>query len=73
MLSNNTVSKLREMKLSVMAKAFQQQLEMNGRTDLSFEELFGLMVDTEWTSRKNNRMKELIRRANYAIPGASIA
>jgi hypothetical protein len=33
------------MKLSVMAKAFQQQLEMEGRTGLSFEERFGLMVD----------------------------
>jgi DNA replication protein DnaC len=72
MLSNNTVSKLREMRLSVMAKAFQQQLEMNDRTDLSFEERFELIVDTEWTSRKNNRMKELIRRANYAVSGACL-
>jgi len=72
MLSNNTVSKLQDMKLSVMAEAFQQQLEMNGRTDLSFEERFGLMVDAEWTSRKNNRMKALIRRASYAISGACL-
>ena len=72
MLSNDTVSKLREMRLSVMAKAFQQQLEIDGRTDLSFEERFGLMVDAEWTSRKNNRMKELIRRANYSISAACL-
>jgi DNA replication protein DnaC len=72
MLSNNTVSKLQEMKLGVMAKAFQEQLEMNDRTDLSFEERFGLMVDAEWTSRKNNRMKTLIRRANYAISSACL-
>ena len=72
MLANNTTSKLREMKLSVMAHAFQEQLEMNGRTDLSFEERFGLMVDAEWTSRKNNHMKELIRRASYAIHGACL-
>jgi DNA replication protein DnaC len=55
-----------------MAKALQQQLEMNGRTDLSFEERFGIMVDAEWTSRKNNRLKELIRRANYSISGACL-
>jgi len=72
MLANNTVSKLREMRLSVMAKAFQQQLDMEGRTDLSFEERIGLMVDAEWTSRKNNSRKELIRRANYGIPGACL-
>jgi DNA replication protein DnaC len=72
MLDNNTVSKLREMKLSVMAKAFLQQLEIQGHTELSFEERFGLMVDAEWTSRKNNSMKELIRRANYSSPGACL-
>jgi DNA replication protein DnaC len=55
-----------------MAKALQQQLEMNDRTDLSFEERFGMMVDAEWTSRKNNRLKELIHRANYSIPGACL-
>jgi len=72
MLDNNTISKLREMRLSIMAKAFLQQLEIEGHTDLSFEERFGLMVDAEWTSRKNNRMKELIRMANYSIPGACL-
>ena len=72
MLNNDTASKLREMMLSVMAKAYLQQLEMEGHTDLSFGERFGLIVDAEWTSRKNNRMKELIRRANYSIPGACL-
>ena len=72
MLANDTVSKLREMRLSVLAKTFQQQLEIEGRTDLSFEERFGLMVDAEWISRKNNSRKELIRKANYAIPHACL-
>lgn len=72
MLSNNTISKLREMKLSIMAKAFQEQLEVDSSSGLSFEERLGLIVDAEWSSRKNNRMKELIRRANYAIPGACL-
>jgi DNA replication protein DnaC len=30
------------------------------------------MVDAEWTSRKNNRLKELIRRANYSISAACL-
>jgi DNA replication protein DnaC len=72
MLSNPTVSKMREMRLSVMANAFQHQLDMNDRTDLSFEDRVGMMVDAEWNSRKNNRLKELIRRANYAVPGACL-
>jgi hypothetical protein len=57
MLKNNTVSKLHEMKLSVMAASFQQQTGDSAVAELSFEERFGLLVDGEWTSRKNNRLK----------------
>ena len=72
MLSNNTVSKLHEMKLSVMATSFQKQLDDNAVASLSFEERFGLLVDAEWTSRKNNRLKRLIRKADYVFPGACL-
>lgn len=36
MLDNNTVSKLHEMKLSVMAAAFRRQLGESGFKDVSF-------------------------------------
>ena len=72
MLGNNTVSKLHEMKLSVMAASFQKQLADSAASGLSFEERFGLLVDAEWASRKNNRLKHLIRKADYAFPGASL-
>ena len=72
MLSNNTVGKLHEMKLSVMAKTFREQLENPDMDSLSFEERFGLLVDAEWSARKTNRLKRLIRNANYEIPGACI-
>jgi DNA replication protein DnaC len=72
MLDNNTILKLHEMKLSVMASAFHKQLEDSAMKELSFEERFGLIVDSEWTSRKNNRLKRLIKNANYACPEACI-
>ena len=72
MLSNTTVSKLHEMKLSVMAASFQQQLDTSASAELGFEERFGLLVDAEWVSRKNNRLKRLIRKADYAFPGACL-
>jgi DNA replication protein len=72
MLDNNTVSKLHEMRLGVMATAFQQQLENKGISELSFEERVGLMVDAEWTSRKNNRLARLIRSAGFSIPEACV-
>lgn len=72
MLSNNTVAKLHEMKMSNMAKNFRDQLEDDNMNNLSFEERFGLLVDAEWSSRKTNRLKRLIRNANYEIPSACI-
>jgi len=72
MLNNSTTSKLREMKMSVMAQSFEKQLGDTTVSSLSFEERFGLLVDTEYTTRKNNRLKRLIRSANYSIPSASI-
>ena len=72
MLDYNTVSKLKEMKMGVMATAFNRQLADKSVAELSFEERVGLMVDAEWTSRKNNRMKRLIKNAGFSIPEACV-
>lgn len=52
MLTENTVNKLQEMKLSSMAKAFKEQLSDPNIAELSFEDRFSLLVDQEWTPRK---------------------
>jgi DNA replication protein DnaC len=72
MLNENTVTKLHEMKLSVMANAFHEQSIDNNFASMSFEERFGLLVDIEWATRKNNRLKRLIKNADYAFNDACI-
>ena len=72
MLSDNTITKLHEMKLSVMAKTFRSQLTDSSYSDLPFEERFGLTVDAEWAARKTNRLTRLIKNAGYDLPGACI-
>ena len=72
MLNNMTVSKLQDMKLGVMARSFEKQLSNTTVASLSFEERFGLLVDAEYTTRQNNRLKRLIRNADYSISGASL-
>jgi DNA replication protein DnaC len=72
MLNENTVSKLYEMRLSFMAQAFRAQMTDNGFTGMSFEDRFGLLVDTEWAARKSKRLVRLIRNADYAISSACI-
>ena len=72
MLNNNTALKLREMKMSAMARSFENQLNSTEMPSLSFEERFGLLVDSEYTARKNNRLKRLIRVAGYSQPDAAL-
>ena len=72
MLDYNTASKLRDMKMSVMASAFTRQLTDKTVSALSFEERVGLMVDAEWTSRRNNRSKRLVQNAGFSMPEASV-
>jgi DNA replication protein DnaC len=72
MVNEATLSRLYEMKLSAMAASYRLQMDDSGINKLSFDERFGLLVDTEWTSRKNNRLKRLIRSADFPISGACI-
>mgnify|MGYP001769633622 CR=1 FL=1 len=72
MLTENTVTKLQEMRLSAMAKAFLEQLSDSNMNDLSFEDRFSLLVDREWISRKNNHLKKLIKQAHFSETGACV-
>jgi hypothetical protein len=49
MLTNQTVDKLYKMKLNLMAETYSRLNESDNT--LSFDELFGMIVDNEWTSR----------------------
>jgi DNA replication protein DnaC len=72
MVNEATISRLYEMKLSAMAASYRQQMNDNGIIKLSFDERFGLLVDTEWTARKNNRLKRLIHTAGFPVSGACV-
>jgi DNA replication protein DnaC len=72
MLTENTVTKLHEIRLGVMAQHFHQQLMDPAMNGMAFEERFGLLVDAEWSARKSNRLKRLIKNAQYAISGACV-
>jgi len=70
MVNEATINKLHDMKLSAMAQAFRQQMQESSMSSLAFSERFGLLVDHEWDTRKNNRLKRLIYRADFPISGA---
>ena len=73
MLNNSTAEKLSEMKLTIMASALQEHERNDAVAALSFEKRLGLMVDAEYTARKNNRLKRIVRKAGLVYPEACLA
>lgn len=72
MICESTVNKLNEMRLTAMADSYRSQLQDPTFEALSFEDRFSLMVDIEWTRRKNNKLTKLIRRADFQQSDACI-
>jgi DNA replication protein DnaC len=72
MLTETTVNKLCEMRLSVMANAFKEQMVDSHFRGMSFEDRFNLLVDIEWCARKNNHLKRLAKQASFSDPGACL-
>lgn len=72
MLTENTIRKLHEMHLTVMAEKFKEQMTDSSMNSLGFEDRIGLIVDAEWTSRKNNHLKKLIKKAGFTDTEACI-
>ena len=73
MTNQSTIDKLIEMRLTAMADAFRIQIDDPAMKEVPFEDRFGMLVDVEYSNRKNNRLKRLIRQAEFEQPDASIA
>jgi len=73
MLNNATLNQLHDLRLGAMAACFKEQQEhcsMDRNSSLSFEERFGLLVETEWLHRRNKRTARLTRQAGFRFPAA---
>jgi len=72
MLNEQTIDKLGELRLKSMARAFRDQLGDPAMKELSFDDRFGLIVDRQWTDRKNSYIARLTKAAAFKLPGASV-
>ena len=72
MLTHNTIMKLQEMHLGVMANALKDQLTDTAYADMCFEDRLSFLIDAEWSARRSNRMTRLIKKADYAISDACL-
>ena len=72
MLLEQTLQKLRSLRLHGIVTALEQQLEQPESHQLSFEERIGLLVDREVLDRNNRRVIDLLRKAKLREPTACI-
>jgi DNA replication protein DnaC len=63
MLNQQTLTRLRALKLFGLAEAFAQQLEQPPTQALAFEERLALLVEREVSYRDNRRLQRLLRAA----------
>ncbi|WP_027351962.1 IS21-like element helper ATPase IstB [Desulfotomaculum nigrificans] len=72
MTNESTLSKLNDMRLTAMAETYRKQLHDTDYQELSFEDRFSLLVDVEWSRRKNNKLDRLIKGAQFRYNQACI-
>lgn len=72
MLLNDTLQRLRELRLAGMAAALEEQLTHSACAALGFEERFALLVDREANHRHDKRLTALLKRARLKYPQACI-
>jgi DNA replication protein DnaC len=70
MLTQPTIDKLKELKFYGMAEAFLSLQNNVESKSMSFEDIFGIIVDREITVRYDKRQKRLLKAAKLRIPEA---
>ena len=61
--TQQTIARLRELKLVPMADAYDMQLQQPKLHDVSFDDRFAMLVDHEASEREGRKLKRLIRGA----------
>ena len=72
MMTQQTLTQLRSLKLGAMSEALQEQLSQPGMIELSFEERLALLVEREVASRDDRRRTRLLSMARLKYPQACI-
>ena len=64
-LLEQTLEKMRTMKLHQMARSLEERLARADHQDLTVTEVLGLVIDDEWTARENAKLEARLRGAKF--------
>ena len=62
--TEQTTSRLRELRLTTMAETYELQAEQSKLHQLTFDERFGLLVEAEIAARESRKLNRLVRGAS---------
>jgi DNA replication protein DnaC len=65
MNNNQTVEKLKQMRLGAMAELHLQYVKNNQLNDSTPDEYLALLTEHEWENRQNLKIQRLIKQANF--------
>jgi DNA replication protein DnaC len=65
MNKNQTIEKMRNMRLNAMAGMYQHHLQNNLYSDSTPDEYISLLIDGEWEERQNTKIQRLIKQARF--------
>jgi DNA replication protein DnaC len=72
MLTEQTMEKLKSLRLDVFAATWAEQQKSPDHINLTFDERLGLLVDAECLQRENRRLDRLLREAKLRLGQACI-
>jgi len=65
MNKNQTIEKMRNMRLNAMASMYQHHLQNNLYSDSTPDEYVSLLTDHEWEERQNTKIQRLTKQAGF--------
>ena len=65
MNNNQTIEKLRKMRINAMAELHLQQVKNNQLMDVTPDDYLALLTDHEWEERQNKKIQRLLKQAGF--------
>ncbi|HBQ44152.1 MAG TPA: ATP-binding protein, partial [Thiomicrospira sp.] len=65
MNNNQTIEKLKQMRIKAMAELHMQHITSNSVESYTPDQYLAILTDHEWESRQNQKIERLIKQASF--------
>ena len=68
MNNQNTIEKMKQMRLGGMAQMHYTNTQNNINQEYTIDQYVAMLIDTEWEHRQNTKIKNLVKNARFRYP-----